>query len=294
VGAALPQTSVVASPGNNQVRLSWSAPSSDRGSALKKFKVYRATTPGGESLDRPPLATLSNSTLTFTDTTATNGSTWYYVVVATNGVGTSDPSAERSATPSGSTTATVPGAPTSVAASNPAGRIHLQWNPPASDGGATVTAYRVFRGAARGGEDLANPVATVSTTSYDDEVGLTAGTTYYYVVKAVNSVGAGPSSAEVSATLGAGKPGPAVLSGQLVAGPAAALTWTLPADGGSPITKYVVLRDAVRLVTLTATPGGPTSYTDSRPPSGTHVYQVKAVNAVGSGQLSNKVTLTVP
>lgn len=294
VGAPLSPTGLVASPGNDQVRLSWSAPSSDRGSALKKFKVYRATTPGGERLDASPLATLSNSTLTFTDTTATNGSTYYYVVVATNGVGTSDPSAERSATPSGSATATVPGVPTSVAASNPAGRIHLQWNPPASDGGATVTAYRVFRGTARGGEDLANPVATVTTTSYDDELGLTSGTTYFYVVKAVNSVGAGAASAEVSATLGAGKPGPAVLSGQLVAGPAAALTWTLPADGGSPITKYVVLRDAVRLVTLTATANGPTSYTDNKPPSGTHVYQVKAVNAVGSGQLSNKVTLTVP
>jgi len=76
VGAPLPPTSVVASPGNNQVRLSWSAPSSDRGSALKKFKVYRATTPGGESLDRPPLATPSNGTLTFTNTTATNGKTW--------------------------------------------------------------------------------------------------------------------------------------------------------------------------------------------------------------------------
>ncbi|MGZ4654906.1 hypothetical protein [Oryzihumus sp.] len=48
------------------------------------------------------------------------------------------------------------------------------------------------------------------------------------------------------------------------------------------------------LVTLTASPGGPTSYTDSWPPSGTHVYQVKAINAVGSGQLCNKVTLTVP
>lgn len=71
-------------------------------------------------------------------------------------------------------------------------------------------------------------------------------------------------------------------------------TWTVPSDGGSPITKYVVLRDGVRLVTLTATSTGPTSYTDNKPPSGTHVYQVKAVNAIGSGQLSNKVTVSVP
>lgn len=294
VSTPLPPTGLVASPGDNQVRLSWSAPSSDRGSALKKYKVYRATTPGGERLAGTPLATLSNSTLTFTDTTATNGSTYYYVVVATNGVGASDPSAEASATPTGSTTATVPGAPTSVTASNQGGWIHLQWNPPASDGGATVTAYRVFRGTAKGAEDLTNPVATVTTTSYDDQLGLTAGTTYYYVVKAVNSVGAGPSSAEVYATLTAGKPGPPTLSGKLVAGPAVALTWTVPSDGGSPITKYVVLRDGVRLVTLTATSSGPTSYTDSTPPSGTHVYQVKAVNAIGSGQLSNKVTVSVP
>jgi hypothetical protein len=56
-----------------------------------------------------------------------------------------------------------------------------------------------------------------------------------------------------------------------------------------------VIKDSVRLVTLSATPGGPTSYTDTTLARGTSsVYQVKAVNAVGSGPLSAKVTVTAP
>jgi hypothetical protein len=68
----------------------------------------------------------------------------------------------------------------------------------------------------------------------------------------------------------------------------------VPPDGGSPITKYVVLRDGVRLVTLTATLTGPFIYTDTTVISGTaYSYQVRAVNASGSGQLSNKVVVTI-
>ena len=71
--------------------------------------------------------------------------------------------------------------------------------------------------------------------------------------------------------------------------------WTLPSNGGSQITKYVVLREGIRLVTLTATPTGPLTYTDTGVASGTtHSYQVRAVNAIGSGQLSNTTVVTIP
>ena len=294
VAPSQPPTGLVASPGNGAVQLSWSVPSSDGGSALMKYKVFRSTTKGGEDLTKSPLATLSNSTRSFSDTSVVNGMTYYYVVVATNAVGTSAASTEASAQPGGSITATVPGAPTSVQATNPPGYNHLQWNPPTSDGGSPITSYQVFRGTTPGGEDLSKPVATVATTSYDDQLSVVAGATYYYKLKAVNQVGPGPASAEVSATLTPGAPGAPTLSGKVVSGPAVQLTWTVPSDGGSPITKYVVLRDTVRLTSLTASATGPTGYADTAPPSGTHVYQVKAVNAYGNGQLSNKVSVSVP
>jgi len=57
----------------------------------------------------------------------------------------------------------------------------------------------------------------------------------------------------------------------------------------------VVLRDGVRLVSLTATPTGPLTYPNTTVISGTtYSYQVRVVNAIGSGQLSNKAVVTIP
>ena len=292
--APLAPANTIAQPGDAIVHLSWSAPSSDGGSALLKYKVYRSTTPGGENLAKAPLAALSKTTLAYDDVAVANGTKYFYVVVATNAVGASSPSNEASATPTSSTTAVPPSAPTSVTATDPAGHNHLQWNPPSSNGGAPVTSYRVYRGTSPGAE-APTPVGTATTTSFDDAFGLTAGTTYYYEVTALNQAGEGVPSAEVSTTATAGTPGPSQLTGTILSGPAVRLDWTLPPDGGSPITRYVVLRDAVRLVTLTATPTGPLTYTDTTVISGTtYSYQVRAVNAIGSGQLSNKAVVTVP
>jgi hypothetical protein len=292
-----PPTSVSAVASDTKVHLAWAPPSTDGGTTLLKYRVFRATTPGGENLSRSPLATLSKTTFTFDDTTVSNGTTYYYVVVATNALGASGPSSEVSATPQGSVTVTPPGAPTGLAATSSSGTIHLAWTAPADTGGAPITSYRVYRGTAPGQEDLVTPVGTTSTTSFDD-TGVTAGTTYSYVVAAVNSAGQGPVSGEATATAGtttATVPGQPQLTGSLGSGPSAVLQWTIPSDGGSPITKYVVLKDSVRLVTLSATSTGPTTYTDTTlAPHTSSVYQVKAVNAVGSGPLSAKVTVTAP
>jgi fibronectin type 3 domain-containing protein len=292
--APQPPAEVAAQGGDAVVHLSWSPPPSDGGSALTKYRVYRATTPGGENLAKTPLATLAKTTLAYDDLAVANGTTYYYVVVATNALGASAPSAEAAGTPQPAVVLTVPGAPTGLSATAAPGLVHLSWSPPASTGGTALTQYRVYRGLSSGAEDLTTAVATTTATSVDDLTS-TSGQTYSYVVTAVNAVGEGAASNEASAVSQAGVPGTPTLTGVVDGSGAAVLTWTVPSDGGSPITKYVVLRDSVRLVTLSATPTGPTSYTDSTlAPGTTGVYQVKAVNAVGSGPLSAKVTLTAP
>jgi len=92
----------MATAGNSQTILTWSAPASNGGSSVTGYKVYRGTTSGAETL----LTTLGN-VLTFTNTGLTNGQTYYYKVSAVNAVGEGSLSAEVSAAPATQPTATL-------------------------------------------------------------------------------------------------------------------------------------------------------------------------------------------
>jgi fibronectin type 3 domain-containing protein len=253
--------------------------------------VYRGTSPGGEPAT--PIAT-NVATNSFTDISVTNGATYYYKVAAANAVGVSPQSNEASATPQ--QPATVPSAPQSLAATGGDGSVSLSWSAPASNGGAAVTGYDVYRGTSAGGES-ATPIATnITGTSFID-TGLTNGTTYYYTVTAGNAVGMSPQSNEASAT-----PQPTVPSAPLsvVAGAGNAsvtVSWSVPAsNGGSAITGYDVYRGT--------SPGGEsatpiasnvtgTTFTDAGLTNGTtYYYKVAAVNAVGVSPQSNEASAT--
>jgi fibronectin type 3 domain-containing protein len=75
----------------------------------------------------------------------------------------------------------------------------LSWTAPTVDAThGPAASYNVYRGTSAGNETTL--LANVTTTSYVDPAnGLTPGTTYFYVVKAVNAIGQeGPTSIEVS------------------------------------------------------------------------------------------------
>lgn len=81
---------LTATPGNGQVSLSWTA-----ASGATEYNVYRGTASGG-----PYTNIQSNLVATsFTNTGLTNGTTYYYVVTGTNGVGEGANSNQASATP---------------------------------------------------------------------------------------------------------------------------------------------------------------------------------------------------
>jgi kumamolisin len=95
---------------------------------------------------------------------------------------------------------TVPGAPTLTATAGNA-QVALSWTTP-SNGGATITSYKVYRGTTSGGEALltSGGCSALGVVNSCTDTGLTNGQTYYYQVSAVNSVGEGARSAEKSAT----------------------------------------------------------------------------------------------
>ena len=85
-----PPTNLAATAGNQQISVSWTASSGATG-----YTVKRSTTSGsGYATIGTPSGT------SYTETGLTNGLTYYYVVAASNGGGTSAISAEVSATPS--------------------------------------------------------------------------------------------------------------------------------------------------------------------------------------------------
>jgi hypothetical protein len=90
-----------------------------------------------------------------------------------------------------------PGAPNLTTATGGNASVALAWTPPASDGGSPVTNYEVWRGETSGGEGLLTTVGNVTTFT---DTTVSNGSTYYYQVAAVNSVGPGPRSNEQSAT----------------------------------------------------------------------------------------------
>ncbi len=281
-GTPLPP-SLAGRVGDGVAHLSFAPPSSDRGSAVTRYLVYRRV--AGGSYPANPLVAVRGATA-YDDTAVVNGQTYDYALSAVNAFGESALSNEAGVTPQ-PVTLGPPSAPTSMTAISGAGSVQLSWSVPNGDGGSPVTGYRVYRGAASGAETLL--ADSVGSLDYTDAT-VTAGTTYYYTVTAVNANGEGPTPAEAGAKPTAGAPSAPTLTATAGSG-VVHLSWTTPAaDGGSAILRYAVYRDHVRranIYNLTAL-----NWDDTAAGHGvTHTYFVRAVNRVGASPNSDAATL---
>lgn len=173
-------TDLLAAGGNSQVTLSWAA-----STGATSYQVERATVSGG------PYAQIGSPTSSsYTDTSVTNGTAYYYVVVAVNSAGESAASAQAGATPDAATAA--PSVPSGLLATAGNAQVGLTWTVSTGAG-----SYHVKRATVSGGPFTV--IATQASASYID-TGLSNGTPYYYVVSALNSAGESADSTQVSAT----------------------------------------------------------------------------------------------
>lgn len=186
---AAPTGIVANAPGvSGQVTVDWANNSE---ADLASYRVKRATTSGGPYA---VIATVSAPTSIYTDNGATNGTANYYVVTAVDSSGNeSTNSAQVSATPFDAP----PPAPTGVTAAGGNGQIVVDWaNSPAAD----IASYRVKRATTTGGPYVLITTVTAPTSIYTDAA-VTNGTTYYYVITAVDAAGQeSGNSTQVSAT----------------------------------------------------------------------------------------------
>jgi len=178
-------TGVNAVAGDGQVTLSW-----DSVPGATSYNIYWATYPDVSKTYNEGV--ISSFLTTYTHTNLTNDTSYYYVVTTVHSGGESDESREVSATPSA--TGTAPSTPTGVSAVGGDEQVTISW-----DSVLGATSYNIYWSTSTG-VTTASGAKISNVTSPYTHTGRTNGTTYYYVVTAVNSYGESSESSEILAT----------------------------------------------------------------------------------------------
>lgn len=182
------------------VSLSWSQSYS---SDFASYKVYRRTSAGVTADNGTPVATITMAGSTsVNDSTAVAtvapGTTYYYIVCVVNAAGQSTPSVEKSIT-------LVNAPPTTVTLSQPSRyytSVYLSWSQSYE---SDFASYKIYRHTSAGvtaanGTLIATITQAGSTSASDSTAPATPapGTTYFYVVQVVDSLGQTSTSNEQS------------------------------------------------------------------------------------------------
>ena len=212
--------------------VTWTVPSSDGGSAINGYKVYR---------DSTLLATLGN-VLTYSDTVpSTSGTSYLYEVSATNPTGES-----LTKTSFTHTSPTVPSAVSDLAGqADTDTEASFTWTEP-STGGSAIIRYDIVQDG--------SIVDNTSNLTYT-RTGLTQGTSYAFNVIAVNNIGSSTNSNTVNITTHT--PVTGTISGNAITdGATVELTVTPNITGGSPTPSfqtYTIKEGSTVIQTFTGT-----------------------------------------
>jgi hypothetical protein len=257
-----PPNSLSATPQNGALSISFSAPSSNGGSAITDYEY---------SLNNSTWTSLGTSTpTTFTVSGLVNGTpqTVYIRAISAVANGTS---ASVTGTPS-----TIPGIPTSLLATPQNNALSISFSAPSSNGGSAVTDYEYSLNNSAPWTSLSTATPTTFTVS-----GLTNGTPQIVYLRAINARGEG-SSTSVTGTPATTPDAPTSLSAAAQDG-TLSISFSAPSNnGGSAITNYQYsLNNSTWTSLNTATPA---TFTVSGLTNGiSQTVYIRAVNARGTG-----------
>ena len=188
-------TGMVVAPGNNEVTVTWNTVA-----GVTSYNIYRSTSQGQQGTKVG-----ASSALSYVDSTAVNGVTYYYEVAADNVAGEGPVSAQSTGvTPV--TPVLPPGAPTGLSAIAGNMQVAVTWT--AATGS---TSYNIYRSTSQGSQGT--KIGASPTASYTDATVIN-GITYYYEVTATDAAGESPTSTQSA---------PATPAVPAPSGPAAAL-----------------------------------------------------------------------
>lgn len=279
-------TSVAGTGADSSVSLSWSAPSSNGGSAVTDYLIEYAS---GGSYSTFLDGQSSNTSTSVTG--LTNGTAYTFRVSAINAAGTG----LASTASSGLTPLTVPSVPQNLSATASNQTVVLNWSAPSSNGGSSITDY-VAEYSTNGTSGWV-AFGTTSAVRSETATGLTNGTLYYFRVSAVNIVGTGTATSNISATPSTTASAPT----SLVATPGnsqVSLAFTAGSNGGSALTDYVIEYSSNSGSSWSAFPHtatttspvlitGLTNYTS-------YIFRLTPINSNGNGTTSSASSSATP
>jgi fibronectin type 3 domain-containing protein len=252
-----------------KVSLTW-LPAVSGGLPLSYYHVYKGTSPTALT----QIASTPNTT--YNDTTDMAQTTYYYAVQATDTGKPPDLSAISP--PVEVTTYAYPGVPTNlVATPESSTKITLTWTASVS-GGLNISNYHVYGGTS---PSKLSQIGVTTNTTYNN-MQLTAGTTYYYAVQAVDTANDDSAlSGTVSATTFPLPSAPSNVVAQGTSSSEIAVSWA-PSSGVLPIAHYYVFRGSspgnLSQVATTINP----SYNDRSLSAGTtYYYGIQAADTGG-------------
>ena len=311
--------------GTNSVELYWTAPNEGR-APIENYRIEYSSDKGETWADTTPNG-VPDTEVAGGQNTASGVQTHYaveaqalsdtitsnlYRVSAINTIGTGPVSATVSVTPPVANTQ--PSAPQNVAATADGSReIEVTWAAPTTQGVGPVTQYKIEY--SKDGNLPWMDLATVSASALKySNAGLAPDTTRFYRVSAVNKAGRGPVSTDAasaiteSATVTSEPGAPTGLTAKAVGTALAELHWTAPVAGRDSITHYSIETSVnngtswTTLIADTEVAGGQNTASGVQ----THysvvaavapaenLYRVSAVNSVGTGDPSSRVSVTAP
>jgi hypothetical protein len=282
---------------NQQIVLDWIKPAAlGTYQSAFKYRIYRST--GQTGIDTGINLLQDNYTsLTYVDSNVnTAAGTYYYLVKSFDDYSNEDSSYSPFQVQFG---APLPPPPQIVAIAG-ANQVRLTWT------NISAQYFNIYRSTVSGsyGAPIAYDVA-FSTKTYTD-TNLANGTTYYYIVKAVSSMGEGPPSTEVAATpyTALALPADPKIKLQQVNKKDIYIFWNPVTDGTFAAAYYNILRSNddggtyTQIASVTASAGTPTDLTDTATLwNTTYLYLIKAQDTAGNQDAvypPSKLTLPLP
>jgi hypothetical protein len=247
---------LAATAGDSQVSLSWTAPTSNGGSALTGYSVYESTVAGAQG----PRVLTGTAGTAYTANGLVNGTTYYFEVTASNSVGEGPASAQVPAMPSSSPT---PASTTSTTA-------------PTTSSSSTTTSSA--------------PPSTTSPAGAPP-----AGLTLTPGPVPVQTSLPPPGPMQTPTPTSSASPGRPTRLGAVPGNTEVSLSWLAPSPGSGPTPTaydvYVSTRQGVKGTEAATTPG--TTYAVTGLTNGTTYYfTVSAASATGAGIASVQVAAT--